>query len=112
MIIHIDYVFYRSYFIETCLGAPKKVRGHTQKAEIWKMNTTERIDVTFNDHGQPVGEEGKELVQYLGILVRMADHVSIEYSDWRKVPMKNKEDMYSLVKVCLLSNMICIHSLR
>ncbi|KAJ0754544.1 putative transposase, Ptta/En/Spm, plant [Helianthus annuus] len=79
-------------------GAPKKVRGHTQKAEIWKMNTTERIDVTFNDHGQPVGEEGKELVQYLGTLVRMADHVSIEYSDWRKVPMKNKEDMYSLVK--------------
>ncbi|XP_021972118.1 uncharacterized protein LOC110867357 [Helianthus annuus] len=62
------------------------------------MNTTERIDVTFNDHGQPVGEEGKELVQYLGTLVRMADHVSIEYSDWRKVPMKNKEDMYSLVK--------------
>ncbi|MFS7904307.1 hypothetical protein Hanom_Chr01g00034551 [Helianthus anomalus] len=22
-------------------GAPKKVRGHAQKAEIWKMNTTE-----------------------------------------------------------------------
>ncbi|KAJ0874201.1 hypothetical protein HanPSC8_Chr11g0461341 [Helianthus annuus] len=48
------------------------------------MNTTERIAVTFNYFGQPVGEEGKELVQYLGTLVRMADHVSIEYSDWRK----------------------------
>ncbi|CAH1418044.1 unnamed protein product [Lactuca virosa] len=42
--------------------------------------------------------EGNELVQYLGTLVRMADHVSIEYSDWRKVPIQKKEDMYSLVK--------------
>ncbi|KAM0029940.1 hypothetical protein Hdeb2414_s0018g00531541 [Helianthus debilis subsp. tardiflorus] len=65
-------------------GAPKKVRGHTQNVEIWKMNSTERIAVTFNDFGQPVGEEGKGLVRYLGTLVRMADHVSIKYSDWRK----------------------------
>ncbi|KAI3794822.1 hypothetical protein L1987_37461 [Smallanthus sonchifolius] len=40
----------------------------------------------------------EELVQYLGTLVRMTDHVSIEYSDWRKVPMQKKEDMYLLVK--------------
>ncbi|KAI3823680.1 hypothetical protein L1987_05120 [Smallanthus sonchifolius] len=80
-------------------SAPKKVRGYTQKAETWKMNSTQRIVVTFNKFGKPVGDEGNELVQYLGTLVRMADHVSIEYSDWRKVPMQKKEDMYSLVKV-------------
>ncbi|KAI3783833.1 hypothetical protein L1987_42921 [Smallanthus sonchifolius] len=79
-------------------GAPKKVRGYTQKAETWKMNSTQRIVVTFNKFEKPVGDEGNELVQYLGTLVRMADHVSIEYSDWRKVPMQKKEDMYSLVK--------------
>ncbi|KAI3755368.1 hypothetical protein L1987_55165 [Smallanthus sonchifolius] len=45
------------------------------------------------------GDEGNELVQYIGTLVRMADHVSIEYSDWRKVPMQKKDDMYSLVKM-------------
>ncbi|KAL8232193.1 hypothetical protein R6Q57_001971 [Mikania cordata] len=28
----------------------------------------------------------------------MPEHVSIEYSDWRKVSMQQKEDMYSLVK--------------
>ncbi|KAI7726493.1 hypothetical protein M8C21_015315 [Ambrosia artemisiifolia] len=83
---------------EQAKGAPKKVRGCTQKAEIWRLNNTQRIIVTFNKFGQPVGDEGKELVQYLGTLVRMADHVSIEYSDWRKVPKKNKEDLYSLVK--------------
>ncbi|KAI3827184.1 hypothetical protein L1987_01255 [Smallanthus sonchifolius] len=79
-------------------SAPKKVRGYTQKAETWKMNSTQRIVVTFNKFGKPVGDEGNELVQYLGTLVRIADHVSIEYSDWRKVPMQKKEDMYSLVK--------------
>jgi hypothetical protein len=81
------------------VGAPKKVRGYTQKAETWKMDSTQRIIVTFNKFGKPVGDEGNELVQFLGTLVRMSEHVSIEYSDWRKVPIQNKEDMYSLVKV-------------
>ncbi|KAD3336078.1 hypothetical protein E3N88_31597 [Mikania micrantha] len=44
------------------------------------------------------GDEANELAQFLGTLVRMPDHVSIEYPDWRKVPAQNKEDMYSLVK--------------
>ncbi|KAK9073297.1 hypothetical protein SSX86_007621 [Deinandra increscens subsp. villosa] len=79
-------------------GAPKKGRGHTQKMDIWKMNSTERICVTFDKFGLPVGDEGRELGQYIGTLVRMAENVSIEYTDWRKVPTKKKEDMYSLVK--------------
>ncbi|XP_022001786.1 uncharacterized protein LOC110899219 [Helianthus annuus] len=79
-------------------GAPKRVRGYTTKAEIWKMDSTKRIVVTFNKYGKPVGAEANELVQFLGTLARMADHVSIEYSDWRKVPIQKKEDMYSLVK--------------
>ncbi|KAL8225915.1 hypothetical protein R6Q57_018472 [Mikania cordata] len=83
---------------EKATGAPKKVRSHTQKAEIWKMVSNERILVMFNKFGKPVGDEGKELVQYLRTLVRMPEHVSIAYSDWRKVPMQQKEDMYSLVK--------------
>ncbi|KAL8257463.1 hypothetical protein R6Q59_029504 [Mikania micrantha] len=83
---------------EKATGAPKKVRSHTQKAEIWKMVSNERILVMFHKFGKPVGDEGKELVQYIGTLVRMPEHVSIEHSDWRKVPMQQKEDMYSLVK--------------
>ncbi|KAL8262518.1 hypothetical protein R6Q59_023867 [Mikania micrantha] len=66
-------------------GAPKKVRSLTQKAEIWKMVSNERILFMFNKFGKPVGDEDKELVQYLGTLVRMLEHVSIEYFDGRKV---------------------------
>ncbi|KAK9072461.1 hypothetical protein SSX86_008895 [Deinandra increscens subsp. villosa] len=83
---------------ESVLGALNKGRGYTHKIDIWKMKKTERICVSFDKFGHPVGEEGRELGQYLGTLVRMAENVSIEYSDWRKVPMQKKEDMYSLVK--------------
>ncbi|KAJ9544539.1 hypothetical protein OSB04_024246 [Centaurea solstitialis] len=53
----------------------KKVRGYTQKAETWKMKSNQKIVVTFNTFGKPVGEEGNELVQYIGTLVRMPNHV-------------------------------------
>ncbi|XP_076900951.1 uncharacterized protein LOC143555251 isoform X2 [Bidens hawaiensis] len=79
-------------------GASKNVRGYTQKAETWKMDSTQRIVVSFNKFGISIRDEGNELVQFLGTLVRMPDHVSMEHSDWRKVPIRNKEDMYSLVK--------------
>ncbi|XP_076914119.1 uncharacterized protein LOC143572995 [Bidens hawaiensis] len=54
------------------------------------------IVVTFNKLGMPVGDEGNELVQFLRRLVRIPDHVSIEYSDWRKVPIQNKKDILNL----------------
>ncbi|KAD5802613.1 hypothetical protein E3N88_13973 [Mikania micrantha] len=55
-------------------GAPKKVRSLTQKAEIWKMVSNERILFMFNKFGKPMGDEDKELLQYLGTLVRMLEH--------------------------------------
>ncbi|CAH1440038.1 unnamed protein product [Lactuca virosa] len=30
--------------------------------------------------------------------MRMANHVRIDYDDWRKIPIQKKEDMYSMVK--------------
>ncbi|CAI9285688.1 unnamed protein product [Lactuca saligna] len=79
-------------------GAQKKVRGYTQKTETWNMSSSQKIVVTFNRFGKPVGDEGNELVQYLGTLVRMANHVRIDYDDWRKIPIQKKGDMYSMVK--------------
>ncbi|KAL8202073.1 hypothetical protein R6Q57_011220 [Mikania cordata] len=79
-------------------SAPKKVRGYSTKAQTWKMDSTQRIVVRFNKFGKPVRDEANELAQFLGTLVRVCDHVSIVYPDWRKVHAQNKEDMYSLVK--------------
>ncbi|KAJ9538757.1 hypothetical protein OSB04_031490 [Centaurea solstitialis] len=55
-------------------------------------------EISSNEEVWKVGGEGNELVQYIGTLVRMPDHVSIAYTDWRKVPMERKK--------------ICIHLLR
>ncbi|PWA38496.1 transposase, Ptta/En/Spm [Artemisia annua] len=81
-------------------GPPKKVRGPTQKNELWNMQNN-KIVVKFNKYGQPVGIEGNELTQFLGSVVRIAGNVGLHCEDWRKVDKEKKEDMYSIVKaVC------------
>nr|KAJ0195664.1 hypothetical protein LSAT_V11C700367580 [Lactuca sativa] len=65
----------------------QKVRGYTQKPETWNMSSSQKIIVTFNRFGKPVGDEGNELVQYLGTFVRMDNHVGIDYDNWRKIPI-------------------------
>ncbi|GJU17786.1 hypothetical protein Tco_1145752 [Tanacetum coccineum] len=78
-------------------GPPKKVRGPTQKNELWNMNKN-KIVVKFNKYGKPVGVEGNELTQFLGSVVRIAGNVGLHCEDWRKVDKEKKEDMYSIVK--------------
>ncbi|CAH1419806.1 unnamed protein product [Lactuca virosa] len=75
--------------------------GYTQKTETWNMSSSQKTAVTFNRFGKPVGDEGNEVVQYLGTLVRMTNHVGIDNDDWRKIPIQIKEDMYSMVKASL-----------
>ncbi|KAL4573059.1 hypothetical protein LXL04_019852 [Taraxacum kok-saghyz] len=80
-------------------GAQKKrVRGYTRKTETWNMSNSHKILVTFNEFDKPIGDEGNELTQYLGTLVRMPNHVGVDYDDWRMVPIQKKEDMYTMVK--------------
>ncbi|CAH9075027.1 unnamed protein product [Cuscuta europaea] len=47
---------------------------------------------------QPIGEEGKELTQFLGTLVKMPSHVGINFDDWRDVAHTTKETLWSIVK--------------
>ena len=68
---------------------------------MWNLSNSHKILVTFNQFNKPIGDEGNELTQYIGTLVRMAVHVGIDYDDWRKVPIDKKEDMYTMVKVCI-----------
>ena len=58
--------------------------------------------VTFNELGQPIGDESNELTKFLGTLMRMSQHIGIDYEEWRKVPENKKEDLWSIVTVnCL-----------
>ncbi|GJY67958.1 retrovirus-related pol polyprotein from transposon TNT 1-94 [Tanacetum coccineum] len=80
------------------LGAKKRVRGPTKKKEIWNLASDEKVLVTFNELCQPIGDEGNELTNFLGTLVRMPQHIRIHYPKWRKVPKEKKDDLWSIVK--------------
>ena len=83
------------------LGPPKKVRGYTMKSDTWSMDSNQKIVVTFNHNSRPIGDEGNELTQFMGTLVRMAQNVPIDIPEWRMVPDHKKEDLYSMIKVCI-----------
>ncbi|GJT63783.1 hypothetical protein Tco_1015263 [Tanacetum coccineum] len=70
-------------------GPPKKVRGPTQKNELWNMNKN-KIVIKFNKYGKPMGVEGNELTQFLGSVVRIAGNVGLHCEDCRKVDKEKK----------------------
>lgn len=49
-----------------------------------------QVVVTLNRLGQPIGDEANELTNFLGTLVRMSQHIEIDYEEWRKVPENKK----------------------
>nr|GFD40002.1 hypothetical protein [Tanacetum cinerariifolium] len=83
----------------TSTRAPKKkVRGPTKKKAIWNSKSHEKVVVTFNELAQPIGDEANELTKFLGTLVRMSQHIGIQYEEWMKVLDVKKEDLWSIVK--------------
>ncbi|GJV67052.1 hypothetical protein Tco_1482561, partial [Tanacetum coccineum] len=86
-------------FIEdSVLGPPKRVRGHTRKQAIWDFEPRERFTITFDECGQPVGKEAKELTSFLGTVAKMSQHIDIGITDWRKISKDKKDDLWSIVK--------------
>lgn len=77
---------------------PKKVRGPTKKQAIWDLEDDERVPVTFDGTGQPIGDGGNDLTTFLGTLVKMPQHVGIDVKNWKKVSKESKEDLWNIVK--------------
>ncbi|KAL4555052.1 hypothetical protein LXL04_037663 [Taraxacum kok-saghyz] len=98
--------------IPTEEGPPKKVRGYTRKSETWNMNNSQKIVVTFNKNSRPIGEEGNELTQFMGTLVRVAENVGIDFPEWRMVPDHKKEDLYLLVKAKFVFDPAETHAIK
>ena len=56
-------------------------------------------DVTFNQHGQPIGETAKKMQSYIGVLVR--EKVKITYDNWKEVPNDVKDSIWEAVNVSI-----------
>ena len=53
--------------------------------------------IKYNQKGQPIGDDAKKYVSYLGVLGRTM--VPLNYENWHKVPKELKEKLWSCVEV-------------
>ncbi|KAH9648884.1 hypothetical protein KPL70_025777 [Citrus sinensis] len=77
----------------------KRKRGPTTLAVI-RDHTP--LLVEFNERGQPVGVNSEKYATFAGVAAR--EHVPIVIKDWRLVPSKTKEDLWSLIKQRFIVN--------
>ena len=70
--------------------------------ELYDLPVGERVKVSRNDAGQPVGAEAGVLASYLGIVARNASILPISYESWHQMPNSNKNQALDLVKVIII----------
>ncbi|XP_039131857.1 uncharacterized protein LOC120268596 [Dioscorea cayenensis subsp. rotundata] len=66
------------------LNAAKK-RGRTTLKELWSLPPEERIVVSANHLGQPIGAEAQLLAGFLGMLARTGQQIGLHYESWHKL---------------------------
>ncbi|KAK5824509.1 hypothetical protein PVK06_019284 [Gossypium arboreum] len=79
-------------------GGTRRGRGRTLLTDLYNLNSVERVKVTRNSHGQPVGQEARLLAGYLGIIARNANMLPINYKSWHNMPDSNKNQALSNIK--------------
>jgi hypothetical protein len=77
----------------------KSHRGPTLLKGFWKhVNPNCKIDVEFNDNGQPCGPNTSQFTNFIGSLVK-GKEISMAATSWSKVPRCNKMHLWETVKV-------------
>ncbi|XP_052486397.1 uncharacterized protein LOC105771154 [Gossypium raimondii] len=79
-------------------GRTRRGRGHTVLSDLYDLDPVERVQVSSNSFGQPVGSEARLLVGYMGILARNANMLPINFESWHKVPESNKNQALDNIK--------------
>ncbi|KAK5839806.1 hypothetical protein PVK06_008646 [Gossypium arboreum] len=79
-------------------GGTRRVRGRTLLRDLYDLDLVERVKVSRNTHGQPVGSKARLLAGYLGILARNANMLPINYESWHHMPDSNKNQALANIK--------------
>ncbi|KAG4150418.1 hypothetical protein ERO13_D04G003250v2 [Gossypium hirsutum] len=79
-------------------GRTRRGRGRTVLSDLYDLDPVERVQVSSNSFGQPVGSEAHLLVGYMGILARNANMLPINFESWHKVPESNKNQALDNIK--------------
>lgn len=63
-------------------------------------NSNAKIEVVFNEKGQPIGDASKPFASFIGALARNKVHITVD--DWKQVSSTQRKDLWTLVLVRLL----------
>ncbi|KHG10430.1 hypothetical protein F383_14994 [Gossypium arboreum] len=85
--------------IQTENGGRRKTRGRTLLKDLYNLNFVERVKVSRNSHGHPIGLEAQVLAGYLCIIARNANLLPINYESWHHMPDSNKNHAQDNIKV-------------
>ncbi|XP_039118822.1 uncharacterized protein LOC120254922 isoform X2 [Dioscorea cayenensis subsp. rotundata] len=77
----------------------QKKRGLTTLKDLWSLPPEERIMVSANHLGQPIGPEAQLLAGFLGMLARTGQQIGIQYESWHKVPKKLKDKLFKFIEL-------------
>ncbi|XP_073365068.1 uncharacterized protein [Aegilops tauschii subsp. strangulata] len=67
--------------------------------EVWTLPKGVRIPVSLNTSGEPVGKAAGTLSNFLCAIARDGVLAPLTYHDWRRVPEKNKNIIWHIVKL-------------
>ena len=84
---------------QSSTSSPKKKRsrGLTKCHDIIAKRNSEKLSVTIDSFGNPLGEHKAKCASFIGVLIRTC--VSINMRDWRLVPIETNEKMWAELKV-------------
>ncbi|XP_019234411.1 PREDICTED: uncharacterized protein LOC109214905 [Nicotiana attenuata] len=77
---------------------PRKVRGPALLKDIWKLPPLKVVDVTFNNRIQAIGEKGRKLASFLGIIARTPELTPLHVDDWRNFDKEEKKKLVDFVR--------------
>ncbi|KAG5012661.1 hypothetical protein JHK82_024808 [Glycine max] len=78
----------------------KRTRGYTHMLDVWDLPDGEFILVEVDHWGNPMGWEGKTLLNAIGSLVRRHQCAPINFLSWKDMPKDYITDMVELIQVC------------
>lgn len=98
------------FFYLQHVGPSKKGRGPTNLFEVHARKLEDRVAIYCNDLGQPIGPEKarKELTRFLGTIAHDYNWAPLTYTDWHKVPNKDKIWEYVNVSSSMMSSFFCM----
>ncbi|GMI71152.1 hypothetical protein HRI_000784500 [Hibiscus trionum] len=80
------------------VGQRRKSRGRTMLTGLYNLPPGERVQVSRNDAGQPIGAEAGVLANVIGMTACNGSLLPISYESWREMPNGNKNQAVDHIK--------------